>query len=154
MAAGDELTHIGSQKCRPVWIPFSRPLHLEGAGSGAIVVMRHGGQLDERVCQFHRQRDELLVAPPGDSGEPSQDVASMIRCWGSHPQDVAVRDKGSKPSGFVSGDGHSEQIDPQVEERSSIRPGCDSVDNLMVPHTDSTMQVNWVHGIDNEFVRP
>ena len=140
MAAGDELTHIGSQKCRPVWIPLSRPLHLEGAGSGAIVVMRYGGQLDERVCQFHRQRDELLVAPPGDSGEPSQDVA--------------VRDKGSKPSGFVSGDGHSEQIDPQVEERSSIRPGRDSVDNLMVPHTDSIMQVNWVHGIDNEFVRP
>ena len=60
MAAGDELTHIGSQKCRPVWIPLSRPLHLEGAGSGAIVVMRHGGQLDERVCQFHRQRDESV----------------------------------------------------------------------------------------------
>lgn len=55
MAAGDELTHISSQKkCRPVWIPFPRPLHLEGAGSGAVVVMRHGGQLDERMCQFHR----------------------------------------------------------------------------------------------------
>ena len=78
----------------------------------------------------------------------------MIRRWGSHPQDVAVRDNDSKPSGFVGGDGHSEQIDPQVEERSSIRPGRDSVDNMMVPHTDSTTQVNRVHGIDNEFVRP
>lgn len=52
MAAGDELTHIGSQKCRPVWIPFSRPLHLEGAGSGAIVVMRYGDNSTSACANF------------------------------------------------------------------------------------------------------
>lgn len=77
----------------------------------------------------------------------------MIWCWGSYLQDVVVWDQDFKLFGFVSGDGYSEQIDLQVEEWFSICLGCDSVDNLMVFYIDLIMQVNWVYGIDNEFVR-